>query len=125
MNENQITLLVREWDEVHKKGQLSVWVLLAILEGKKHAGQINKFMEQATDGHFEVKEQSLYRALRRFTSMGLITISHQESTKRGPQLKYFELTPAGSQVLRRFVQLNITPLYGNRVQQLIQSLDKE
>ena len=37
MNEETIDILVADWDDVYKKGQLSLWILLAIADGKKYA----------------------------------------------------------------------------------------
>lgn len=110
MDEKEIQLLVADWDEVYKKGQLSLWILLAIYDGKKYAAQISDFMYEASKGAVEVKEQSLYRALRRFTIMGLVKISEEESPNSGPKRKYFTLTDSGEEVLIRFTKLHITPL---------------
>jgi PadR family transcriptional regulator PadR len=125
MNTNRVNILVAEWDDVYKKGQLSLWILIAIFDGKKYAAQINDFMHAATNGTFEVKEQSLYRALRRFHAMKLIVITMQESPSGGPQRKYYELTPEGEEVLRRFVALNINPLLRPNVSQLVKRLQQE
>lgn len=125
MNEDRINVLVAEWDDVYKKGQLSLWVLMAIFDGKKYAAQISEFMYTATGGTFEVKEQSLYRALRRFHSMKLVTTSMQESPSGGPKRKYYELTSDGKEVLRRFVVLDIAPLLKPQVIQLLNNIQKE
>lgn len=80
-------------------------------------------MYDSTNGQFEVKEQSLYRALRRFSDMGLVTITEEESPNAGPKRKYFELTAIGRQVLGEFVRLNISPLLKPATLQLITSLN--
>ena len=125
MNEDRINVLVAEWDDVYKKGQLSLWVLMAIFDGKKYAAQISEFMYMTTGGTFEVKEQSLYRALRRFHSMKLVRASMQESPSGGPKRKYYELTDEGEEVLRRFVALDIAPLLKPSVVQLLNNIQQK
>ena len=48
MSSRTVDGLVADWDEVYKKGQLSLWVLLAVYDGKKYAAQISDFMSEAT-----------------------------------------------------------------------------
>ena len=122
MDDSTINSLVADWDEVYKKGQLSLWILLAIYDGKKYSAQINEFMMNATNGSFSVKEQSLYRALRRFSHMGLIRITEERPTKGAPKRKFFEITSDGEVVLGRFVDLNIAPLYQPNITNLLQQL---
>lgn len=122
MSDRSINGLVADWDEVYKKGQLTLWVLLAIYEGKKYAAQISEFMFDATNGEFEVKEQSLYRALRRFHDMGLVQITLEESPNSGPKRKYYQLTETGVVVVGRFVTLNVAPLLRPNIIKLLQSV---
>ena len=122
MDRRSIDELVADWDDVYKKGQLTLWVLLAVVEGKKYAAQISDFMFEATGGSFEVKEQSLYRALRRFDDMGLVRISLEESPSGGPKRKYYELTNEGVAVVGRFVEINIAPLLQPKIITLLQSV---
>lgn len=121
MKEDEVVNLVADWDEVYKKGQLSLWVLLAIYDGKKYAAQINEFMYDATYGQFEVKEQSLYRALRRFSDMGLVSMTEEESPNSGPKRKYYQLTDGGERVLSRFLSLHIAPLLRPNINALLKS----
>ena len=122
MSSRSVDGLVADWDEVYKKGQLSLWVLLAVYDGKKYAAQISDFMSEATNGEFEVKEQSLYRALRRFDDMGLVRITLEESPNSGPKRKYYQLTETGEAVVGRFVALNIAPLLRPHIIKLLQSV---
>lgn len=121
MSNGAIDELVADWNDVYKKGQLTLWVLLAVYDGKKYAAQISSFMSEATNGEFEVKEQSLYRALRRFDDMGLVQITLEESPSSGPKRKYFQLTEVGETVVGKFVTLNISPLLQPRIMKLLQS----
>lgn len=119
MDYELIDSLVADWDDAYKKGQLTLWILLAVLDGKKYAAQITEFMKKATDGNFEVKEQSLYRALRRFDSMGLVQVTEEQSPSSGPKRKYYELTPPGEVVLGRFVKLQVAPLLEKNISKLL------
>lgn len=125
MSSRSVDELVADWDEVYKKGQLSLWVLLAVFDGKKYAAQITDFMSEATSGVFEVKEQSLYRALRRFDDMGLVEMSLEESPNSGPKRKYYQLTKKGEEVVGRFVELNIAPLLQPPIIQLLHSVQSK
>jgi len=116
--------MVGDWDDVYKKGQTTFWVLLALYDGKKYMNQIDDFINKATSNHFQIREQSLYRALRRFHGMGLVTLESIPSP-RGPDRKCYSLTETGKIVLARFSSLNINPLYEDHTVQLIQSLTQE
>lgn len=125
MDEDIIYGLVNDWDEVYKKGQLGLWVLLSLYEGRKYTAEIIEFMATASNGHFEVKEQSLYRALRRFDGMNLVEVTEEPSPNSGPKRKYYNLTPLGRAVLGRFVSLQILPLLEPRVSTIIMQAAKE
>lgn len=125
MDEDVISGLVDDWDDVYKKGQLGVWILLAIYESRKYTAEITDFMEGASNGHFSVKEQSLYRALRRFNDMGLVHVTEEQSPNSGPKRKYYELTELGKKVLGRFVALNIQPLLKPNISVIINQVAKE
>lgn len=124
MDKEQVEALVADWDDVYKRGQLTLWVMLAISDGKKYAAQITEFMATATNGNFEVKEQSLYRALRRFSSMGIVKITEEQSPNSGPKRKYYELTAEGKAVLARFIQLHISPLMRPNITKILQRAEE-
>jgi PadR family transcriptional regulator PadR len=110
MDYKNIDALVSEWDDVYKKGQLSLWVLLALSDGDKFAADIADFMLEATGQFFEVKEQSLYRALRRFKAMDMVDVTEVDSPSGGAKRKTYSLTPTGRIVLGKFVGMHILPL---------------
>jgi len=125
VNDSYVESLVYEWDEVYKKGQLSLWVLLSIYDGKKYAAEISQFMYDATNGTFEVKEQSLYRALRRFKAMGIVHITEEESPNSGPKRKFYQLTDVGQVVLGTFVDLHIAPLTKPNIMKLLAKVQQK
>lgn len=110
MDYKQVNALISEWDDVYKKGQLSLWILLALSDGEKFAADIAAFMLQATDQFFEVKEQSLYRALRRFKAMDMVDVKDENSPSGGAKRKIYYLTPIGKVVLGKFINIHIMPL---------------
>jgi len=125
MDNDYVDELVYEWDEVYKKGQLSLWVLLSLYDGKKYAAEIAEFMNRVTNGTFEVQEQSLYRALRRFKGMRMVSVSEEDSPNGGPKRKFYELTQIGKAVLAQFVELHITPLTKHDIAVLLSSIQQE
>lgn len=123
--EKYIQDLIAEWDDVYKKGQLSLWVLLSIYDGKKYAAEISEFMYHATNGTFEVKEQSLYRALRRFVGMELVRVTEEESPNAGPKRKFYELTEVGVAVLAEFINLHIEPLFDPSIKSMLDKIQQK
>lgn len=120
MEERRIEELVYEWDDVYKKGQSSLWILLSLYDDRKYSAEISEFMYEATNGTFEVKEQSLYRALRRFKGMGMVTVTEEDSPNGGPKRKFYELTQPGREVLGRFIDLHIAPLMQPQIKSIIE-----
>ena len=125
MNDNLVSQYVDEWDDVYKKGQLSFWVLLSIYDSKKYAAEIEEFMKQLSNDEFAVKEQSLYRALRRFKTMKLVDITEEKSPASGTKRKYYSLTPFGTAVLKEFTIRNILPLTSPTVTSLLNAVESE
>ena len=123
MNEAIINRYVDEWSEVYKKGQLSFWVLLSLFEEKRYAADVLTFLQEVSDGEFVVKEQSLYRALRRFRAMKLIDSVKEASPSSGSKRHYYFLTPAGREVLKQYTDRNIKPLYKQSIVHLISNLE--
>lgn len=82
-------------------------------------------MYDVTDGTFEVQEQSLYRALRRFKGMDMVNVSEEESPGSGPKRKFYYLTPVGHSVLADFIALHIEPLTQPRITTLLTQIKGE
>lgn len=118
MNEEELDGLLSDWNETYKKSQLSFWVLLAISDSEKYMAEILAFLSDSSKGGLVVKEQSLYRALRRFKSMGIVKITEYPSPN-GPNRKYFTLSSNGRELLSRFIEQNISQLYSPYVTSLV------
>lgn len=98
--------LLDAWEETYKKGQLTFWVFLALREGSKCVEEIKEFVEMASEGTMTCEEQSLYRNLRKFQHLEIVEYDSKKVSK-GPDRKYYYLTPTGEELFRRFVERNI------------------
>ena len=107
MRDNQIIdELLNAWEETYKKGQLTFWVFLALKESSKCVEEIKEFVEKTSDGAMCCEEQSLYRNLRKFQNLGIVSYDSKRVSK-GPDRKYYYLTDMGKELFGRFVERNI------------------
>lgn len=104
--DNMIEELLDAWEETYKKGQLTFWVFLALKESNKCMEEIKEFVERASEGTMTCEEQSLYRNLRKFQHLEIVAYDSKKVSK-GPDRKYYYLTPTGEELFRRFVERNI------------------
>ena len=58
--------LLLSWENTYKKGQLTLWIFMALQENKKYVDEIKSFIEKKSNGTISCEEQSLYRALRKY-----------------------------------------------------------
>lgn len=101
--------LLDGWEDVYKKSQLTLWVLLALKDGPKYMAKIKKFIHVNSKGTISVDDQSIYRALRRYNDADLVTF--REKPASGPDIKVYRLTDTGKTVLREFVKRNISDIF--------------
>lgn len=112
--------LLESWEEVFKKGQLTLWIMLSLMDGPKHMAEIRAFIAQATASTLTADDQSIYRALRRYFDTEMVDFT-TEPGDSGPDRKVYRLTKIGDKVLAAFVQRNIVAIwYQPMVQRLIQ-----
>src|SRR5690554_4842190 len=90
--------LLSGWEDVFKKGQLTIWIMLSLKDGPKHMTEIKKFIEKATKGALTADDQNMYRALRRYNDAELIEYTTQPGDG-GPERKIYDITDTGSKVL--------------------------
>jgi DNA-binding PadR family transcriptional regulator len=102
--------LLEGWEEVFKKGQLTLWIMLALKDGPKHMAEIKHFIHEATNGTLTADDKSLYRALRRYYDTDLVDFG-TEPGKGGPDLKVYSLTVVGRKVLNAFVNRNLMDVF--------------
>ena len=105
-NNLEIEELLNAWEETYKKGQLTLWVFLALKEGNKCMEDIKEFVERMSEGAMSCEEQSLYRNLRKFQHLEIVAYESRKVSK-GPDRKYYYLTEMGEELFKRFVERNI------------------
>ena len=98
--------LLNAWEETYKKGQLTLWVFLALKEERKCVEEIKEFVERMSEGTMSCEEQSLYRNLRKFQHLVIVAYESKKVSK-GPDRKYYYLTETGEELFKRFVERNI------------------
>jgi DNA-binding PadR family transcriptional regulator len=71
-----------------------------------------------------VDDNSIYRALNRFESVGIVNSELQQSNT-GPQRRYYSLTSKGKALLAEFIQRNIqvfeTPSVAERITAVLEN----
>lgn len=83
-----------EWTAELKKGSIQL-CLLALLAGEtKYGFQLIKELRDLSDGFFDVKEGTLYPALRRLEERGFVRSEWVERAAGVPR-KYYTLTARG------------------------------
>lgn len=112
--------LLEGWEDVYKKSQLTLWLLLALKVKGRHASEIERFVSRATNGTITADTQSVYRALRRLADADVLRFELMPSTS-GPDKKVYFLTESGQRLLHEFLRRNIVEVfYKPRIQAVIQ-----
>ncbi len=106
MDEKTLNELLNAWEETYKKGQLTFWVFLALKESPKCVDEIRESVVKLSEGTMTCEEQSLYRLLRKFLQLEIVSFETGKGNK-GPDRKYYQLTVWGGQLFKRFVDRNI------------------
>lgn len=124
MANEDIGELLNKWEETYKKGLLSFWILLLLYERSSYPYEMSKEVAKISQGTLSVDDNSIYRALNRFESVGIVQSELQQSTT-GPQRKYYSLTNIGKSLLAEFIQRNIqvfeTPSVSERITNVLQN----
>lgn len=119
MKENKLlTELLSAWEESYKKGQLTLWIFLALKESRKYVEEIKSFVEEQSNNTMSCEEQSLYRTLRKYQHLGVVDFENGKGNK-GPERKYYFLTELGYILLNHFVKRNIDLFYNKNIRELI------
>jgi len=82
------------------RGMLSTILLEVISRGPMYGYQICKTVNARTDGHFDLREGSLYPALHRLERDDFLK-SYWEKMATGRRRKYYEITDAGVAALAK------------------------
>lgn len=117
-NDKILNELLLSWENTYKKGQLTLWVFMALQESKKYVDEIKHFIETKSGGTISCEEQSLYRALRKFEHIDVLAHDLQDGNK-GPDRKYYYLTELGQQLFHQFVDRNIRLFYSSEIKNIL------
>lgn len=90
-------MIVENTQTQMRKGILEYCILSIISRGEIYASDI---IAELKNANLLVVEGTLYPLLTRLKNNGLLTYNWQESTS-GPPRKYYILSPAGTEVLKR------------------------
>ena len=112
--------LLQAWVETYKKGQLTLWIFLALREKPRYVSEIREFIEETTAGTILCEEQSLYRALRKFQQVEMVGFAPGKGNS-GPDRKYYHLTPMGAEILNQFIEQNIKLFFRPEVKSLLEA----
>ncbi len=122
-NPDEIDQLLLKWEEVYKKGLLTFWLLLLLHQRTAYAYEINEAIQKISMGTISADNNSIYRALGRFETMGIVTSNLQKSDM-GPARKYYGLSEKGVMLLGKFIQRNILLFETPHVAECISNLIK-
>src|SRR5512138_1674829 len=106
MANDEIGELLSRWEENYKKGLLSFWILLLLYERSSYPYEMSAEVSKISQCTISVDDNSIYRALNRFESAGIVKSELQQSNT-GPQRRYYSLTSKGKNLLIEFIQRNI------------------
>jgi len=124
MANTDISDLLTKWEESYKKGLLSFWILLLLYERPSYPYEMSAEVTKISQGTISVDDNSIYRALNRFESAGIVRSELQQSST-GPQRRYYSLTDTGKALLTQFIQRNIqvfeTPAVSERITTVLQN----
>jgi PadR family transcriptional regulator, regulatory protein PadR len=110
--------LLAAWEETYKKGQLTLWIFLALKQGEKYVDEIKQFVEEKTMGTLTCEEQSLYRTLRKYKELNMVDFKNGPG-EGGPERKYYFLTPLGLELLHKFTDRNMQLFYNQEIKNLM------
>jgi len=87
-----------EWTAELKKGSIQLCLLALLAKEEKYGFQILHELRERSNGFFDLKEGTLYPALRRLEERGFVKSRWQEP-KTGMPRKYYRLTDRGRAAL--------------------------
>jgi DNA-binding PadR family transcriptional regulator len=122
MTTADINELLAKWEETYKKGLLSFWILLLLYERASYPYEMSTVIKDISQETISVDDNSIYRALNRFESIGIVESTYQQSDL-GPRRRYYSLTGKGLALLKEFIKRNILvfelPAVAERVRSVI------
>lgn len=117
-NNDDLKKLLNAWEETYKKGQLTLWIFLSLRDGKKYVDEIKTFITEKTNNTISCEEQSLYRNLRKYEHLNIVSFELRKGNK-GPERKYYFMTDLGNKLLQKFIDRNINLFYATEINKLL------
>lgn len=96
--------MLNEW----KRGMLTFWALGLLAVRPMYGLEIRKEIESSSQGKIALGVSTIYQLLRRMEGRGLVS-SRWEKSPQGPPRAVYEITPAGQQVVLRYIQEVLSP----------------
>lgn len=84
------------------RGHTDTIILAHLLDGDSYGYKINKAIQQATEGQYELKEATLYTAFRRLEQSGCI-VSYWGDEMTGARRRYYSITSRGRESYQRLL----------------------
>jgi PadR family transcriptional regulator PadR len=84
----------QEWIAELKKGSVQLMLLALLVKEEKYGLEITKELRELSGGYFDLKEGTLYPALRRLEQRGFVESRWVEKESGVPR-KYYKLTSRG------------------------------
>ena len=76
------------------RGHIDTIILARLMDSDNYGYEINKSIQQRTNGKYELKEATLYTAFRRLEQSGCIT-SYWGDEQTGARRRYYKITESG------------------------------
>ncbi|MCT4697514.1 PadR family transcriptional regulator [Tenacibaculum haliotis] len=76
------------------------------------------FIESKSKNTINCEEQSLYRNLRKYEHIDVVTFESKKGNK-GPDRKYYYLTKMGNELLEKFIERNIKLFFSTEINNLL------
>jgi PadR family transcriptional regulator PadR len=116
--------MLANWESVYKRGLLTFWILLLLHDHPSFPYEINNEIEELSRGTISADGNSIYRALRRFEEMELVT-SEIHTSKSGPDRRYYKLTEKGKILLAHFIHRNLLVFQDQSITDQLHNILKE
>ncbi len=110
--------MLSAWEETYKKGQLTLWIFLALRDGNKYVDEIKEFIVNKSNHTISSELQSLYRNLRKYEHIKVVSYKMGKGNK-GPDRKYYYLSELGNELLQKFIDRNIKLFYSQEINNLL------
>lgn len=103
--------LLAGWEEIYKRGLLTMWLLLAVRDEPRYPAEVAEFIATMSNATMAADPRSLYRALRRLGDLELVEPTDRPGRRTGADRRYYRITRTGERVLEAFLDRHVRPIY--------------